>query len=119
MTSFPRNSNAIAPSLDGLPGADLVARGLADLAEGKPTAEAALVEIARTRLQGLGLPLTGRTIGDEDAELVLYARLGERHPEGDPYGLYCAWLDQLVSFLAALGSRRAREARPAARGEDR
>jgi hypothetical protein len=113
MTNSRATSGSTAELLEGLPGADLVARGLADLAEGKPTAEAALVEVARTRIQALGLTMGGRTIGDEDAELVLYARLGESHPVGDPYGLYCAWLDQLVSFLSALRSRRARLARRA------
>ncbi len=67
-------------SLDGLPGADLVFQGLADLADSRPTAEAALVEVARTRLAELGLYVDGRTVGDQDAELVLYARLGERDP---------------------------------------
>ncbi len=113
MTKASAMFGSTAELVDGLPGADLVVRGLADLAEGKPTAEAALVEVARTRIQELGLPIAGSTIGDEDAELVLYARLGERHPDGDPYGLYCAWLDQLVSFLSALRSRRARLARRA------
>jgi len=98
-------------SLAGLPGADLVAQGLSDLAGSKPTAEAALVEVARTRLVELGLPVRGRTVGNQDAELALYARLGERDPDGNTHALYCAWLDQLVSFLSALGHRRAFDAR--------
>lgn len=99
--------------LDGLPGADLVTQGLVDLAGGQATAEAALVEVARTRLRELGLAVLGTTLGGEDAELALYARLGERHRDDDPYGVYCAWLDQLVSFLSALEHRRARLARGA------
>ncbi len=91
--------------LEGLPGADLVVKGLEDLAHSRPTAEAALVEAARTRLADLGLTIDGRTVGDQDAELVLYARLGVRFPGRDPYVLYCASLDQLVSFMSALGSR--------------
>ena len=94
-------------SLAGLPGADLVSQGLSDLADARPTAEAALVEVARARLVELGLVVAGRAVGEQDAELVLYARLGARYPDGDPYGLYCAWLDQLVSFMSALGNRRA------------
>jgi len=97
--------------LADLPGADLVLRGLADLADAKPTAEAALVEVARGRLGSLGLRVEGRTVGDEDAELALYARLCERDPGGDPYGRYNAWLNQLVSFLAALETRRRAERR--------
>jgi hypothetical protein len=34
--------------------------------------------------------------------------LGARHPDRDPYVLYCAWLDQLASFLSALGRERER-----------
>ena len=88
-------------TLEGLPGADLVARGLEDLAHARPTAEAALIEVARSRFAELGLPVSGRTVGDQDAELVLYARLGSRFPSDDVHPMYCAWLDQLVSFLAA------------------
>lgn len=99
-------------TLEGLPGADLIVQGLEDLAHSRPTAEAALVEAARTRLADLGLTIDGRTVGDQDAELVLYARLGERFPDGDPYGLYCAWLDQLVSFMSALGNRTRRAQLP-------
>jgi hypothetical protein len=99
------------PQFDGLPGGDLVERGLADLAAGKSTAEAALVEVARTRLLDLGVAVTGRSVGEEAAELVLYRRVGERDPDGDAYGLYCAWLDQLVSFMSALENRRRRSTR--------
>lgn len=97
--------------LDGLPGADLVLRNLADLAEGEPTAEAALVEVARTRIERLGLALAGSTIGANDAGFALYARLQARESDRNAYGLYDAWLDQLVSFLAALRNRRNWEAR--------
>ncbi|MFO0691372.1 MAG: hypothetical protein U0900_21925 [Myxococcota bacterium] len=94
--------SAAIDSLEALPGGDLVSKGLADLARSRPTAEAALVEIARSRFAELGFPVAGRTVGiGEDAELALYARLGERHPDQDVYGLYCAWLEQLVSFLSA------------------
>ncbi len=99
-------------TLDGLPGADLVVQGLEDLAHSRPTAEAALVEAARTRLADLGLTIDGRTVGDQDAELVLYARLGARFPGRDPYVLYVAWLDQLVSFMSALGNRTRRSRPP-------
>ncbi len=97
----------LARQLQGLPGADLVARGLEDLARGQATPEAALIEVARTRLRALGVPAPASASAEGDAELRLYARLGTRHPDRDPYVLYCAWLDQLASFLAAL--RRERE----------
>jgi hypothetical protein len=92
--------DALEDALAGFPGADLVARGLDDLGHSRPTAEAALVEVARSRLAELGLPMVERPVGDLDAELVLYARLAARFPDRDAYNLYCAWLDQLVSFLA-------------------
>lgn len=97
-------------SLDELPGGDLVERGLADLARDLKTPEAALIEIARTRLLSLGLPVRPPAAAPErEAELRLYERLAARHPERDPYPLYCAWLDQLASFLSALTQRRERD----------
>lgn len=99
--------SAAVDSLIGLPGGDLVSKGLEDLAKSKPTAEAALVEVARSRIAELGFAVTGRTVGlHEDAELVLYARLGSHFPERDTHALYCAWVDQLVSFLSAARPRR-------------
>jgi len=95
-------------SLDGLPGADLVLRGLEDLADARATPEAALIEVARTRLCSLGVPVPELPTNGGDAELRLYARLGARHPDRDPYALYCAWLDQLDSFVSALTHRRER-----------
>jgi len=92
-------------ALDALPGADLVLRGLDDLAGRRATPEAALVEVARTRLRRLGLPVAD-AVEEGDAELRLYARLGARHPDRDPYVLYCGWLDQLDSFVWALTRRR-------------
>lgn len=93
---------------DGLPGADLVQRGLEDLARALATPEAALIEVARTRLRSLGLPVPEAPADSGDAELRLYGRLGARHPDRDPYVLYCAWLDQLDSFVWALTHARER-----------
>jgi len=83
-----------------------VLRGLEDLARAAPTPEAALIEVARTRLIALGVPLPAPAAGAGDPQLLLYERLGAR--QRDAYGLYCAWLDQLVSFLSALGQLRER-----------
>ena len=95
-------------SLHELPGADLVLRGLEDLADGRATPEAALIEVARTRLRSLGLPVPEAPTAEGDAEIRLYARLGARQPDRDAYALYCAWLDQLASFLSALTHQRER-----------
>lgn len=96
----------LADALAGLPGSDLVVRGIEDLASGRTTAEAALVEIARTRLRALDLPVPPAPQAATDAALRLYALLGARHPDRDPYVLYGAWLEQLASFLSAAGQRR-------------
>jgi len=95
-----------ARELAELPGADLVVRGLAGLARGAATPEAALVEVARSRLRALDMPVPEASSAVGDAQLRLHARLGDCHPDRDPYALYCAWLDQLVSFLAALSQLR-------------
>ena len=105
-------ADAGAAELEDLPGADLTLRGLADLAAGRDTAEAILVEVARNRLAALGLTterFAPHSPHDEAAELRLYARLAARHPERDPYPIYSAWLEQLDSFLWALTALRHRE----------
>ena len=91
--------------LTGLPGEALVRRGLADVAEGRLTAEACLVQIARLRLAACGL-LPPRFAAIDEAELELY-RLLKAQP-GDAYFYYNA-LVRLVSFEMAL-DRRLREA---------
>jgi hypothetical protein len=102
--------SAVDESFAALPGADLVLRGLDDLARERSTPEAALCEVARTRLHALGLRVPVATSDDRDAELRLYARLGARYPDRDPYVLYCAWLDQLDSFVSTLTQQRERDA---------
>jgi hypothetical protein len=104
--------------LHGLPGGDLVLRGLDDFAHFRATAEAALIEVAPTRLRALGLPVRAIPASECDAELRLYARLGAQYPDREPYGLYSAWLDQLDSFVSALTHLRERAA-PAGAAERR
>lgn len=101
--------NPLADGLEALPGADLVLRGLDDLAHDRATPEAALIQVAPTRLRSLGMPVPELPAAEGDAELQLYDRLGEGHGGRDPYVLYCAWLDQLDSFLSALTQLRERE----------
>jgi hypothetical protein len=100
--------SAADQSLHDLPGADLVLRGVDDLVHARSTPESALCEVARTRLRALGLPVPEATPSPVDAELRLYARLGAQYPDRDPYVLYCAWLDQLDSFVSALTRVRER-----------
>ena len=85
--------------LAGLPGQELVRKGLVDLNAGEVTAEACLVSIASPRLRQRGL-LSGGAALVPDAELVLYQLLGKA--EADAYSRYNSLLRRLVSFEHAL-----------------
>ncbi|MBK7152751.1 MAG: hypothetical protein IPH72_13465 [Sandaracinaceae bacterium] len=94
--------------LGDLPGAASILLGLRDVAAGRPTAEAALVQAASQRFARHDIVIPGSPEG-MDAELVLYRRLGERMPpDADVYGRYGALLEELVSFLSALDQRGGR-----------
>jgi len=81
-----------------LPGGDLVAKGLADLACASVTAEALLVSIAAPRLRDLGVlgaaPLP-------DPEHRLYERLAREDPDS-AHSRYNALLRRLTAFESAL-----------------
>lgn len=80
-----------------LPGAELVAKGVEDLAHGRVTIEALLVSIGAPRLRpfypDLATPLP-------DAELRLYALLRATHGDG-AHSRYNSLLRRLVSFQRA------------------
>jgi hypothetical protein len=84
--------------VSALPGADLVQRGLADLAAGAETREALLVSIAAAKLRALGLQVPDAL---DDPELRLY-RLLARDDEDSAHGRYNALVRRLVSFERAL-----------------
>jgi len=92
--------------LCGLPGAERVARGLADAGDGNWSAEALLIAVAPTRLRQLGLDVPHGL--PRDPELALYAQL-ERDGVDDPYARYNALLREFDSFLESLTARRRRE----------
>ena len=92
------------PDLEGLPGAERIARGLLEAGEGRATVDALLVAIASRRLDDLGLPVPNAGALGPDAELALYALLGE--VTDDPYNAYNAALADLDSFLSSLEARR-------------
>ncbi len=98
--------------LDGLPGRDLVERGLADTLEGRSTPEALLVAIGRPRLEALGLKAIWPGAPLIDPEIALYVLLGKLGTP-DPYARYNALLRELVSFVRALEHRVERERRNA------
>ncbi len=77
-----------------LPGADLVAKGLEDLRQGRETIEALLVAIGRPRLLRLGFEVPVRF---KEPELQLYERLAAEHPDS-AHSRYNALVRRLVSF---------------------
>ncbi len=85
--------------LTGLPGEELVRKGLTDLCSGKVTEEACLVSMASPRLRDCGL-LSANTSLVADSEMTLYRLLGQ-HAE-DPYSSYNSLVRRLVSFEHAL-----------------
>ena len=90
----------------GLPGENLVRRGLSDYQSGQQSVESFLVQIARPRLENCGL-LALSDAGELELELKLYRLL--RQQGGDAYARYNALLGELSSFENAL-DRRVREA---------
>ena len=84
-------------SAPGLPGADLVEKGMADLAQGVESVEALLVSIGAPRLARLGL-VVPRAF--ESPEKRLYERL--RADDADSaHSRYNALVRRLVSFERA------------------
>jgi hypothetical protein len=82
----------------GLPGADLVAEGLRDLAAGRETVASLLVEVGAPRLRQLGIAVPGETIRPEHR---LYALL-TRQSSDSAHSRYNALVRRLVSFERAL-----------------
>jgi hypothetical protein len=84
--------------LEHLPGGDLVAKGLLDLATSSETVEALLVSIAATRLRNCGL-----AVGTPfpDPEHRLYALIAREDPDS-AHSRYNALLRRLTGFESAL-----------------
>ncbi len=96
----------VVPIDSAFPGADLLNRGLTDLAAGEHTAEALLVRIGAPRLRTLGLeiPGTDATAPDVDApEMALYELLAISDPDS-AHSRYNALVRVLVSFERAAES---------------
>lgn len=92
-----RYNAAVAPEQD-LPGADLVAAGLSDLAEGVESVAALLVSIGAPRLEQLGLCVPNPI---PSPERRLYERLHAENPDA-AHSRYNAYLRRLVSYERAL-----------------
>ena len=82
----------------GLPGADLIDRGLRDAAGEVESVEGLLVAIAATRLRREGVPVPA--IAWPNPELRCYRRLEEEYGEM-AHARYCALLQQVRSFADA------------------
>jgi hypothetical protein len=87
-----------SPVDERLPGADLVAQGLADLAEGSLTEEALLVAAAAPRLRALGLDVA--PVAVEAPLHRLYAVLAAADAR-NAHSRYNALIGRVVSFARA------------------
>ena len=85
---------------DGLPGGDLIARGIADLQAGLETVPSLLVSIGRPRLLRLGVDVPQPLA--EVPEHRLYRLLSDED-EATAHSRYNAWLRRLISFERAAG----------------
>lgn len=83
-----------------LPGGEILADGLADLATGKRTPARLLLAIGEPRLRRLGVPLPAKT-AVEDPERALYRLLAAADVDG-AHSTYNAWIRRLVRFERAL-----------------
>ena len=90
---------------DTIPGADLVATGLAALGRGDLSVEALLVAIGAPRLRSLGLAVGAPSNMPRHPELALYEAIGRTHPE-DAHSRYNALVRRLVSFEHELERRK-------------
>jgi hypothetical protein len=92
--------------IEYLPGAELVAPGLADLERGELTIAALVVAIGRPRLSGLGVAVPP---GPPEPEHRLFRALQATHGDG-AHAAYNALIRRLVSFERALERSIARPA---------
>jgi len=86
-----------------LPGRDTVARGLADLVDGRATQEACLVAIVSHRLRDAGVDVPSGLPDDPKDRLW---RLLERDVGDDAHGRYNALLARVLSFADTLDALR-------------
>ena len=86
---------------DSMPGADLVRKGLADLAAGRKSDESLLVQIGAPRLRRSGFVVAHADV--TGAEVELYNRISGRGPDA-AHSRYNALIRLLVSFERAVES---------------
>lgn len=84
----------------GLPGADVIAEGLRQLAAGQRGPEAWLLLVATRRLRQAGVPLPDVEVTTEP-ERALYDLVGATGGAG-AHAAYNAWIGRLDRFLRAV-----------------
>lgn len=90
-------ADAMTFAFEGLPGADLVDRGVRDLAAGRTSVEALLVSRASTRLRSCGVAIDAP---EPDADRRLYELLAACEGTG-AHAAYNGLTRRLVSFMRA------------------
>ena len=97
----------------GLPGAELVAEGLADVAAGRESVAGELVKLGSPRLRDCGVEIDVSRDDALEADRRLYRLLGAPYGH-EAHSQYNALIRQLVSFERALEHRVSRARRSAA-----
>jgi hypothetical protein len=92
--------------IEGLPGGDLIAAGLADLCAGRMTSEGLLVAIGSERLRAAGIAVPPWS-SSQASEHALYEVLSAEDADS-AHGGYNALLRRLVSFERGLDRARRR-----------
>jgi hypothetical protein len=98
-------------TLAGLPGQELIERGLRDLSQGIESVESLLVSVGAPRLRRSGVHVPPSQHPLEDAELRLYRLLRATHPH-DAYSRYNSLVRRLIRFERALEHRVVRGEKP-------
>ena len=106
MSRAGRDTGPAALFPPNLPGADLVAAGIAALRRRDFNAEALLVAVGAPRLSRAGVDLPAAAGEPETPELALYEAL--RRGDGDAHSRYNALIRRLVSFERALEAAQRR-----------
>lgn len=83
------------------PGGDLVAKGLADLADDRLSEEALLLLVAGPRLRDLGFEIPLRADLPRPIEHTLYSEIENRMPGGGAHLIYNSLIQRIVSFANA------------------
>ena len=96
---YPGAMAKIPAELRGVPGADLVERGIEDLTHERESIEALLVSIGAPRLSAAGIAMP---LPIPSPEHKLYTRLAEEKANG-AHSAYNALIRRLVSFERAAG----------------